>query len=152
MTDTNVRAPLSASSAAAVAADRIFPAGRAASRKKRALTAEALAVAAKPAPAPLSPIVLAGFVRMGEFALVIALGIALYFAYLPPAEGLFWRYVAATFSLALLSTLAFQTADIYQVQAFRGYEKQYMRLASAWSIVFLIVIGASFFAKAGDMF
>ena len=27
-----------------------------------------------------------------------------------------------------------------------------MRLASAWSVVFLIVIGASFFAKAGDMF
>ena len=47
---------------------------------------------------------------------------------------------------------AFQTADIYQVQAFRGHEKQYMRLASAWSVVFLIVIGASFFAKAGDMF
>ena len=27
-----------------------------------------------------------------------------------------------------------------------------MRLASAWSVVFLLVIGASFFAKAGDMF
>ncbi len=27
-----------------------------------------------------------------------------------------------------------------------------MRLASAWSVVFLIVIGASFFAKAGEMF
>jgi Undecaprenyl-phosphate glucose phosphotransferase len=48
--------------------------------------------------------------------------------------------------------LAFQTADIYQIQAFRGHEKQYMRLASAWSVVFLIVIGASFFAKAGLMF
>ena len=47
---------------------------------------------------------------------------------------------------------AFQAADIYQVQAFRGYEKQYMRLASAWSLVFLVVIGASFFAKAGEQF
>ena len=52
----------------------------------------------------------------------------------------------------MLSMFAFQTADIYQVQAFRGHEKQYMRLASAWSVVFLIVIGASFFAKAGEMF
>jgi Undecaprenyl-phosphate glucose phosphotransferase len=51
-----------------------------------------------------------------------------------------------------LSTLAFQVADIYQLQAFRGLEKQYMRLASAWSVVFLIVIGASFFSKTGDMF
>jgi Undecaprenyl-phosphate glucose phosphotransferase len=89
---------------------------------------------------------------MGEFALVAVIGIALYFAYLPQGEGLFWRYVGATLAIALLSTLAFQTADIYQVQAFRGYEKQYMRLASAWSVVFLIVIGASFFAKAGHMF
>ncbi len=40
-----------------------------------------------------------------------------------------------------LRLLAFQAADIYQVQAFRGYEKQYFRLASAWSVVFLIVIG-----------
>ena len=48
--------------------------------------------------------------------------------------------------------LAFQTADIYQVQAFRGHEKQYFRLASAWSVVFLLVIGVSFFAKAGDQF
>jgi Undecaprenyl-phosphate glucose phosphotransferase len=48
--------------------------------------------------------------------------------------------------------LAFQVADIYQVQAFRGHEKQYFRLASAWSVVFLIVISASFFAKAGDQF
>ena len=48
--------------------------------------------------------------------------------------------------------LAFQVADIYQVQAFRGHEKQYTRLASAWSVVFLIAIGISFFAKAGDQF
>src|SRR5665213_4070198 len=58
----------------------------------------------------------------------------------------------AIFAIAFLSMFAFQTADIYQVQAFRGHEKQYMRLASAWSVVFLIVIGASFFAKAGEMF
>ena len=52
----------------------------------------------------------------------------------------------------VLAMLAFQAADIYQVQAFRGHEKQYFRLASAWSVVFLIVIGVSFFAKAGDQF
>jgi Undecaprenyl-phosphate glucose phosphotransferase len=60
--------------------------------------------------------------------------------------------VLATFLVAGLSMLAFQIADIYQVQAFRGHEKQYMRLASAWSVVFLLLIGASFLAKAGEMF
>ena len=115
------------------------------------LSPEALAVAERPMPAPISPIVLAGFVRIAEFILVVVVGMAMYAAYLPIDEEV-WRYLGATVAIAILSTLAFQTADIYQVQAFRGYEKQYMRLASAWSVVFLIAIGASFFAKAGDMF
>ena len=61
-------------------------------------------------------------------------------------------YFVAIVGIALLAMLAFQVADIYQVQAFRGHEKQYTRLASAWSVVFLIAIGISFFAKAGDQF
>src|ERR1039457_5714640 len=89
---------------------------------------------------------------MAEFALIVLVGLAAFAVYLSPSELLFRRYAAAIFAIALLSMFAFQTADIYQVQAFRGHETQYMRLASAWSVVFLIVIGASFYAKAGDMF
>jgi Undecaprenyl-phosphate glucose phosphotransferase len=55
-------------------------------------------------------------------------------------------------AIGLMSMLALQVADVYQVQAFRGHEKQYMRLASAWSVVFLLAISMSFFAKAGDEF
>ncbi|HZD89938.1 MAG TPA: undecaprenyl-phosphate glucose phosphotransferase [Pseudolabrys sp.] len=116
------------------------------------LSPEALAVAGKPIPAPLSPIVLAGAVRMAEFALVVVVGMAVFALYLGPVPDLVPRYLVATLGIAVLSMFAFQIADIYQVQAFRGYEKQYMRLASAWSVVFLIVIGASFFSKTGDMF
>jgi len=150
MTDTDMRPSLSASSAAAVL-DRLRT-GAPAAAKTNSLSPEALAVADAPMPAPVSPIVLAGFVRMAEFALIVLVGLVLFAAYLPSGEGLIWRYLAATLAIAALSMLAFQTADIYQVQAFRGHEKQYMRLASAWSVVFLIVIGASFFAKAGPMF
>ena len=99
-----------------------------------------------------SPIVLAGLVRLIEAALVALVGFAVYVAYVVPAHGFAWYYFAAIFGIALLAMLAFQVADIYQVQAFRGHEKQYMRLASAWSVVFLIAIGVSFFAKAGDQF
>ena len=116
----------------------------------RPLSPEALAVAERPMAAPISPIVLAGVVRIGEFALIVLVGLALFAIYLP--DTLVWRYLLATFVIATLSTLAFQVADIYQVQAFRGHEKQYMRMASAWSVVFLLVIGASFFAKAGEMY
>ena len=108
---------------------------------------------AEPAAAPaMSPIVLAGFVRMIETALIVAVGLAIYAAYLAFEDGFEWRYGLAIGAVAGLSMLAFQAADIYQVQAFRGHEKQYMRLASAWSVVFCLVIAASFFLKAGEQF
>ena len=150
MTDTDTRP--STSPAGATAFLQRLRSGPRTAAKPASLTPEATAVAATPAPAPLSPIVLAGFVRMAEFALIVLVGVAVFALYLPPIDGLIWHYAGAIFAIALLSMFAFQTADIYQVQAFRGHEKQYMRLASAWSVVFLIVIGASFFAKAGDMF
>ncbi|MDE2373473.1 MAG: undecaprenyl-phosphate glucose phosphotransferase, partial [Hyphomicrobiales bacterium] len=100
----------------------------------------------------LSPIVLAGAVRLIEAAIVVLLGFAVYVSYVVPAHGFAWHYFAAIGGIAMLAMLAFQVADIYQVQAFRGHEKQYMRLASAWSVVFLIAISVSFFAKSGDHF
>jgi len=150
MSDTETRQSMSASGAAGVM-DRLRDGPRPAP-KAPPLSPEALAVAAKAAPSPISPIVLAGAVRIGEFALIVLAGLAVYAAYLLPHEDFGWRYVGATLAIAMLSMLAFQIADIYQVQAFRGYEKQYMRLASAWSLVFLLTIGASFFSKTGEMF
>src|SRR5262245_17875754 len=121
-----------------------------AAKGPRALSPAALAAAATPIAAAWSPIVVAGSVRIIEFALITLVGFAIYFGYVVPIEGFEWRYAAAILGVATLSMLAFQAADIYQVQAFRGYEKQYFRLASAWSVVFLIVIGVTFFAKLGD--
>lgn len=148
MSETDI--PISAQSVSTVI-DRLRAAPRR-ERKNGALSPAALAAASEHTQPAFSPIVLAGFVRMFEFALIVAVGFAVYAIYLLPDEGLSWRYIGAIGAIGVLSMFAFQTADIYQVQAFRGHEKQYMRLASAWSLVFLIVIGASFFAKAGETF
>jgi len=118
----------------------------------KGLSPTALAAAEKPYGAAYSPIVLAGLVRLIEFVLVMAVGFGVYLAYVVRTEGFAWYYLVAIFGIALLAILAFQAADIYQVQAFRGHEKQYMRLASAWSVVFFIAICVSFFAKVGDQF
>jgi Undecaprenyl-phosphate glucose phosphotransferase len=120
--------------------------------KAAKLSPAALKVAAQPSRSAYSPIVLAGTVRLIEASLVALVGFAVYVAHVVPHDGFAWHYVAAIAGIALLAMLAFQAADIYQVGAFRGHEKQYMRLASAWSVVFLLAIGASFFAKAGDQF
>jgi Undecaprenyl-phosphate glucose phosphotransferase len=114
------------------------------------LAEEAERAAAEPVAPAMSPIVLAGAVRMIELALVALIGTAIYICYVIPQNGIEWHYFSAISGVSVLSMLAFQAADIYQVQAFRGHEKQYFRLAAAWSLVFLIVIGVSFFAKSGD--
>ena len=147
MTDLDLRAAAGASAATAA----LSSAGSHPDKKIPALSPQALAVAEKPAAAPLSPIVLAGVVRMAEFALIVLVGLGVFAAY-PPLAGLVPLYSGATLVIAILAMLAFQIADIYQIQAFRGVEKQYFRLASAWSVVFLIAIGLSFFAKAGQEF
>jgi Undecaprenyl-phosphate glucose phosphotransferase len=127
--------------------------GPAAARTAPHRLAEAAAMAAaEPVVPAISPIVLAGAVRMIEISLVALIGMLIYVGYVVPQDGLEWHYFAAIAGVSVLVLLAFQVADIYQVQAFRGHEKQYFRLASAWSVVFLILISVSFFAKAGDLF
>jgi Undecaprenyl-phosphate glucose phosphotransferase len=118
----------------------------------RPLSPLAVMVAAQEFKPAYSPIVVAGTVRLIEFALVNLVGLAVYFAYVVPKHGFALYYACSIVGIAVMAMLAFQIADIYQVQAFRGHEKQYMRLASAWSVVLLLAIGMSFFAKAGDQF
>src|ERR1700716_2520690 len=47
------------------------------------------------------------------------------------------------------AVVCFQAADIYEVQVFRGQLRQMTRMISSWAFVFLLFIGASFFAKLG---
>ncbi len=148
MLEFDPRKMMNAASAVTATADRAaVPAGQ-----PKKLSPAALKVAAQTVTTAYSPIVLAGVVRMIEFALTALVGLAVYLAYVVPIDGFEWHYVSAILGVAVLAMLAFQAADIYQVQAFRGYEKQYFRLASAWSVVFLIAIGVTFFAKVGDQY
>ncbi len=106
----------------------------------------------RPTASAYSPVVLVGTVRLIEVALVAAIGFVVHPWYVAQTDDFAWYYVGAICCTTLLASLAFQVVDIYQVQAFRGHEKQYMRLAAAWSVVFLLVISISFFAKSTDHF
>ena len=122
-------------------------------RPRQLSQAAAQAAAARVAPA-YSPIVVAGFVRMAEFAFIALLGIAVYFAYVYPAYGhaLDWYYLATAIGIAVLAVVMFQAADIYHVQAFRSPISECIRLVAAWSLVSLMVAAIVFFAKLGDLY
>jgi Undecaprenyl-phosphate glucose phosphotransferase len=47
------------------------------------------------------------------------------------------------------AVICFQAADIYEIQVFRAQIPQMTRMISSWAFVFLLFIGASFFAKLG---
>jgi Undecaprenyl-phosphate glucose phosphotransferase len=148
MTEIDTRTMLDTAATAAGVAPRAM--AREASR--RSLSPAAQAVANERIPPAYSPIVLAGFVRLIEFVMIALIGGMIYTAYVVRIEGFYSYYVPAILGISALAILAFQAADIYHVQAFRGHVDQFARLASAWSIVFLIAIGISFFAKLGDSF
>jgi len=117
--------------------------------RRRRLTQAALAVTNQKVRRAYSPIVIAGAVRLIDFALLGIVGVAIYLAYVAPLNGFNWQYVAAILGMSAMAVVCFQASDIYEVQVFRGQLRQMTRMISAWAFVFLLFIGASFFAKLG---
>src|SRR3974390_3026866 len=143
----NARSMLdAATSAAATAPTAVHPP----LERRRRLSQAALAVAAQKVQRAYSPIVIAGAVRAVDFILLSVVGIALYFGYATPLTGFHWAYVAAIVGMTVTAVICFQAADIYEVEVFRGQLRQMTRMISSWAFVFLLFIGASFFAKLGS--
>lgn len=143
MFDLDARKMLGASAAATATAGS----AAAATRTKPQLSAAALAAASIATRAAYSPIVVAGIVRAIESTLIAFVGTLVYYAYVFPAEGFRWPYIFAIAGISVLSIVAFQAVDIYQIHAFRRPRNQLARLVSAWSVVFLLAIAVSFFFK-----
>ncbi|MEH2626647.1 Undecaprenyl-phosphate glucose phosphotransferase [Bradyrhizobium sp. AZCC 1719] len=118
--------------------------------RRRRLSPAALAVTNQKVGRAYSPIVIAGVVRVIDFAMLSAIGAALYFGYVVPLRGFSWEFLAAIFGVAATAVICFQAADIYQVQLFRGHLRQMTRIISSWAFVFLLFIGASFIVKLGS--
>lgn len=116
------------------------------------LSADAQRVAAQPVAPAYSPIVLAGFVRIIEFVLIFAVGLATYFAYVVRAEGFDAYYPISIAVISGLAVIAFQAVDIYHVPAFRSVAAQLARLMPAWMLVFSVATAIAFFAKFEGMF
>jgi Undecaprenyl-phosphate glucose phosphotransferase len=117
--------------------------------RRRRLSPAALAVTNQKVRRAYSPIVIAGVVRVVDFGMLSAIGVALYFVYVVPLSSFNWDYVGAIFAMSVAAVVCFQASDIYQVQVFRGQLRQMTRMISSWAFVFLLFIGVSFFAKLG---
>jgi Undecaprenyl-phosphate glucose phosphotransferase len=116
-------------------------------RGPRQLSPAAIAAASEITRSAYSPIVVAGFVRAIESALIALVGAVIFFVYIVRSEGFLWPYVWAIAGITAGSVIVFQAVDIYHINAFRRPLHQLARLISAWTIVFLCATAVSFFLK-----
>ena len=147
MEPINARSMLDAAAAAQATA---VTAERPPIERRRRLSQAALAVTNQKVRRAYSPIVIAGAVRLADFVMLSLVGIAIYLGYVARLSGFHWEYIAAIFGMTATAVICFQASDIYEVQIFRGQLRQMTRMISSWAFVFLLFIGASFFAKLGS--
>jgi len=146
MSGFDIRAFLSAAADASAAGGS----GSARFRRRAVPTAEAVApVVIRPS---YSPAIVSGVARFVEFALVMLAGLVVYEFYLADTLLLDSAYWLATAGTAALTTLVFQAIGVYSVQAFRSFFIYALRLVAGWSLVFLFLLAAVFFAKVGEDF
>jgi Undecaprenyl-phosphate glucose phosphotransferase len=119
-------------------------------RRRAAPTVEAVApIVVRPS---YSPVIVVGVARAVEFALVMLAGLVVYQIYLASNLLLDGAYWLATAGAAALTILVFQAIGVYSVQAFRSFFLYALRIVAGWSLVFLVLLAAVFFAKVGDDF
>jgi Undecaprenyl-phosphate glucose phosphotransferase len=97
-----------------------------------------------------SPAIVTGVARFVEFALVILAGAFVYRLYLAEGVLLDQAYWLATAGTAMLTTLVFQAMGVYSVAAFRSFFIYALRVVAGWSLVFLFLLAAVFFAKVSE--
>ena len=143
--DVQTRTEAAAANAAPAAENRAYPFER-----RRRLSPAALAVANEKVHSAYSGVVINGVVRVADFVCLSLVGMASYLAYVVPIDGFSWTAVGAVLAMALVAVIGFQAAEVYDIEIYRGRLRQFTRLISSWSFVFLLFIGVTFFGKFGD--
>ena len=123
------------------------PAPASAARRDAAKVELLNRLAAEPVKSAYSPIVVAGLVRAVEFILIVLTGSLIHQFYVAAYVGYQPSYFIVTPTVAILSVLAFQVLQTYNLAAFRQPVRQVFRLAGGWAFVFLVVFAALFFLK-----
>ena len=105
-----------------------------------------------PPQAGVSPSVITGLARLGEFLTVTAIGAALTLGYIPPSITLSPAYLVAIPGAALMTVIAFDGLGLYRIGAFRAVFASGLRMAGAYALVFLLMMAAVFFLKLEGVF
>ena len=102
--------------------------------------------------APLiSARIIAGIVRVGDFALITALGVLILLAYVAPNHVVsFGTYALVILGAGLSLVFLLHIGGIYTIHAFLRPAEYVARLTGAWLLIAGLVVAYVFFSKAGD--
>ncbi|MBU1173820.1 MAG: undecaprenyl-phosphate glucose phosphotransferase [Alphaproteobacteria bacterium] len=120
-------------------------AGTSENGKGHTLTEAALDILAKPFERSLSGPVIIGIAQFVEALIFIATGFAIYLAYVGGGDEHF--YTPAIFGAAFLANILTNTARTHTISAYRTRTFQIGRSLAAWSVTFVVLLGAVFFLK-----
>ena len=116
------------------------------------LGARARAVASEPVMEAISPVVIAGVVRLADFVALTAIGVLLAAGYVDAFNTLVAQYLIAALVIAVSAVIVFQTFELYNVATFRTHIYQLSRVAVGWTMVFMFAFALAFFAKFDSSF
>jgi len=99
----------------------------------------------------ISPRVVIGAARLLEFLLIAGLGYAIFYFYVDqpgPLRQMF--YAVAVILTATASILGFQSFQLYDITVLSNTFRQVARIATAWTLVFALLMAMAFFTKLGQ--
>lgn len=99
-----------------------------------------------------SPIVLAGSVRLVEFVMLLAAGVLVHELHVAPNWGRSLDYYFVMPAMALAAITVMQSLELYTPASFRAPTRHGMKVAAAWSLVFIVALVVLFFFKLDDSF
>ncbi len=114
------------------------------------LSERAEQVASQFAQNAISPFVVAAVLRIIEFLGVIAVGLAVYSAYVVPMDGFKIAYIWPCLLGAMLTIIALQATDSYHVTTMRSLFTTLGRVFLSWSGVFALMTVLAFFAQVSE--
>src|SRR5690606_24863276 len=101
------------------------------------LSPQAEAIASRPVERGYSHAIIVGVAQALEAAMLLALGVGLFIAYIGTAEAVF--YLPLTAGAVLAANIAFNVARTHRIQAYRTVVKQTVWVLAGWLAVLLLL-------------
>jgi Undecaprenyl-phosphate glucose phosphotransferase len=107
-------------------------------------------IAAIPVKPTLSPVMIEGLVRFFDVLAIVGAGGLVYWLYVAGVVDSTLPYQITIPALAVGALAVFQSLHLYHVGALRNFIAMAVRLATGWTLLFLVTLAVFFFLKIGD--